>query len=57
MTEAMARRILQAALFENRAGALLDCLFEGGSCTVDPNGDLVLIDGDVLASLGASDDA
>lgn len=53
MNEATARRILQAALFENRAAALIDCLFEGGSCTVDPNGDLVLISGELIQQAAA----
>ena len=47
--EHVAEVILYAAIKEKRAGELLDCLFKGGSCTVDNNGALQLIDGDMLA--------
>ncbi len=35
MNEIVARAILEAAFREGRCGELLDCLFEGGACTVD----------------------
>lgn len=44
----MARRMFQAALNEHRAGELLQCLFEGGSATVDASERLVLASGDML---------
>jgi hypothetical protein len=41
--EDWAAGILTTAIAEGRAGELLDCLFEGGSCTVDPlTGRLIL---------------
>lgn len=40
----IATSILQTAINEGRAQELLDCLFEGGSCTVDViTGRLVLV--------------
>jgi hypothetical protein len=47
----LAARILQAALDEDRADELLECLFDGGGCTVDPYGKLVLVSADALANL------
>lgn len=41
--DAMARRIFTAALSEDRAGELLEALFEGASATVDREGKLVII--------------
>lgn len=48
----MARRILHAALDEQRAAELLQCLFNNGSATVDPDGKLVLATIDVLNQIG-----
>lgn len=48
----VARAILLAALNEDRAGELLEFLFDGGSCTIDPAGRLVLVDASVIAELG-----
>jgi len=54
MNEAMARRILLAAIDENRCAELMDCLFDGGSATVDARtGKLVLISGGALRRLAA----
>jgi hypothetical protein len=40
--EQLARAILAAAIVEGRSGELLDCLFEGGSATIDRDGKLCL---------------
>lgn len=34
-----------------RCGELLECLFEGGSATVDPSGKLVLASADLIAQM------
>lgn len=47
MPEGFARAILMAAIKENRSAELLECLFDGGSATVD-NGTLVLATADML---------
>ena len=49
--ETIAKMILVTAIQEERCGELLDCLFEGGSATVDSKGKLVLVDGSALAGL------
>ena len=49
--EIFASRILIAAMRENRAAELLDCLFNGGSATVDRQGKLTLASADVIAQL------
>ena len=51
LPESLARAILQAALNEDRAAELLECLFEGGSATVDRSGKLILASGSQLAGL------
>lgn len=51
MSEEMAKAILEAAIREHRCAEFMDCLFEGGSATVDPQGRLVLASGDVIAQL------
>lgn len=59
MTEhpTVAAGILNAALVEQRAGELLDCLFAGGGATVDASGRLVLATADQLEDLtGVGDD-
>lgn len=49
MPEPLSRAILEAAIREGRAGELLWCLFNGGTCTVDPETrKLVLITGEML---------
>jgi hypothetical protein len=40
--EAYAARILRAAIDTQQAGALLECLFDGGACALDTDGHLVL---------------
>ena len=58
LSEQVARRILQAAMAENRCANLIECLWDGGTATVDHStGDLVLIEGRLLADLneGAED--
>lgn len=52
LNEGMAWRILVAAIGECRCAELLECLFEGGSCTVDPAGHLVLIDAAAVRAMG-----
>lgn len=55
--EAMATRILEAALRERRAAELLECLFEGGSATVNAvTGKLVLASAAQLRQMVVSDD-
>jgi hypothetical protein len=50
--ERLAEAVLIAALHEGRAGELLDCLLDGGSCTIDQvTGLLTLASRDQLASL------
>lgn len=49
--EAMARRIFMAAMQERRCGELLDALFDGASATVGPDGVLVIMPGDLLATM------
>lgn len=50
--ELVARRILGAAIAEDRCAELLNCLFDGGSATVDAaTGNLVLVTADQLAAL------
>ena len=50
--EPFAKRILAAAIQEDRAGDLLVCLMSGGAATVDAqDGTLVLISGDQLSLL------
>jgi len=51
MDEVQAARIFQVAINQGRAAELLTCLFEGGSATVDPKGDLVLASSDILQQL------
>lgn len=57
MEEALARRILQAAIAEGRSAELLKCLIGGGSCTIDDDDTarLVLLSGDLLAMLVGGD--
>lgn len=51
-SEALAKRILLTAIAEGRAAELLECLFEGGSATVDATtGKLMLATADQLAAL------
>jgi hypothetical protein len=50
--EAMARTIFIHALAEERCGELLECLFDGGSATVDAETDkLVMITAGQLAEM------
>lgn len=50
ISEPMARRIFQKAINTGQSGALLDCLFEGGTATIDGStGELVMIPGAALA--------
>lgn len=54
--EDLAAGILRVAIAEGRAGELLDCLFEGGSVTVDPyTRKLVLVTAEQLAGLHVLD--
>lgn len=43
--------IFTQALNSGRAGELLECLFDGGSATVDTSGHLVLASADSMAQL------
>lgn len=52
ISETLAKTILQAAINEGRASALLGCLFEGGTATVDvQTGRLVLMSANMLQAL------
>lgn len=54
MPEDRAAAIFLAAIDERRASELLECLWAGGSATVDwQSGKLVLVDTDTLAQLAA----
>jgi hypothetical protein len=53
--DAMAERMFRAALAEHRCGALLECLFAGGSATVDPNGRLVLLPSSTIEGIGEAE--
>lgn len=50
----IARKIFMIALRDGRCGEVLACLFEGGGATVDPDGALILIAGDLIAQLAES---
>lgn len=53
LTEAFARRIFEQAIRENRCGETLECLWGGGSVTVDAiTGKLVLASADMLKQMG-----
>lgn len=43
--------VFLVAIKEGRAAELLDCLFNGGSATVDPNHKLVLISGEQVTAM------
>lgn len=52
LDEPLAAEILDAAIIERRAAELIDCLFEGGTATVDDlTGRLVLVDGAMVKGL------
>ncbi len=52
ISEMLAKAILRAALNEGRSVELLECLFNGGSATIDAtSGDLVLADADIIQQL------
>jgi len=52
--ESFARRILELAIAEGRAAEMLECLFDGGSVTVDASsGRLCLMNVSQLAALEA----
>jgi len=54
MDEEFAAAILITALREKKAAALLECLFDGGTVTVDPvEKTLVLIPGEALERVAA----
>lgn len=55
-SEVAAAAILRTALAEERAGELMDCLFDGGSATVDAvTGELVLVGPEQLAAMAPAD--
>ena len=47
----MAQGVFLVALRDHRAGELLQALFDGGSATLDPEGHLVIVDGEQLAAM------
>jgi hypothetical protein len=51
MTEGLALAIVRAAIDEGRAAELIDCLFDGGSATVDADDHLVLAPAEALAAM------
>lgn len=50
MTEQVAVNLFMTAITKRRAAELLTCLFEGGTGTVNPEGELILIPGDALSA-------
>lgn len=51
--EQFAAQIFQKAIADGRAAELLECLFDGGSVTIDSQtGDLVMVTVSMLAQLG-----
>lgn len=57
MNNAVARRILSQAISEDRCGEFMDCLFDGGSATVDATtGRLVLVSASVLSAMAGEHD-
>lgn len=53
--DGIASRLFLAALAEQRCGELLDCLFSGGSATVDASGSVVLVAASQLTQLGGDE--
>jgi hypothetical protein len=52
VNENFAAEILRCAIESERAAELLDCLFDGGSCTLDTKtGELVLVSADQLSGI------
>lgn len=49
--EKLATRLFLVAIKEGHAAELLDCLFNGGSATVDSAGRLVLISAEQVAAM------
>lgn len=56
ITPDLAAKIFQVANETDRAGELWDCLTTGGSATIDKNGWLVTISGELVASLADHED-
>lgn len=53
--DVIAQRIFETAIASHRCGELLECLFDGGTATVDSSGKLVLVSADnLLQMLGKS---
>lgn len=50
--DSLAKRMFLVAIETDRCGELLECLFDGGSATVDPAGQLILVDAETLRQLG-----
>lgn len=53
--DAVATRLFTLAILDGRAGEVLECLFEGGSVTVDRDGQLVLASSDLIEQFGTGD--
>ena len=51
MNETIAAAILQRAIDTGRAGELLEKLFDGASVTLDPSGELVYLEADMIARM------
>lgn len=51
----IAERAFAIAIDTHRAGELLDALINGGSCTVDPDGALIIVDADVIEAMRVED--
>lgn len=54
--ERMAVNLFQTAINKGQAGELLECLFDGGSATVDPDGKIVMVTESMLNQMMGSDD-
>ena len=50
----IAKKIFSKALEDDLCGELLETLFDGGSCTIDPQGNLVMIPPAVIEQMSLS---
>jgi hypothetical protein len=54
--DGVATAIFEQAIRAGRCGELLECLFDGGSATIDTSGELVLASADALQQFVRRDD-
>lgn len=53
--EELARQIFQQAIAENRCAEVVQCMFDGGSVTIDASGQLAFISGEQVNALLGSE--